>query len=385
MVQVVTSKSWGSRIINAFWGVLVGLALIVGACILIPWNENNGLRTAQSLEQAKAVLVPVSISPVDPKNNLHVVYFSGDALTKDVLHDSVLGISETAIKLDRKVEMYQWEENKETKTEKSFGGSEQEVTNYTYKQVWSDSLIDSSDFREQTGHQNPSKMKIKSHSQSAQDVTVGDFHLSADLIGQINADKAVSFEKFDATALQNKLGMPVKVVDDEIYVGSDPDMPKIGDYRISVNVVVPPQTVSVIAQQNDKTLQAYMAPSGRSVSLLEMGYHSSDEMILNAESANRIMTWVLRGVSLLMMIIGFALLMKPFSVLADVIPFVGSLVAVGTGFVAFVAGLGLWAIVTAIAWFAVRPLWAIGLIAIVAIIIYFFVARKRSLSAEKGG
>ena len=111
MVQEVTTKSWGSRIISALWGILIGIGLIIAAFFVVFWNEGHGLRTAQSLEQAQKVLVSVPNSPIDSKNDNKVVYFSGLATTNDVLADSLFGISEKAIKLERKVEMYQWEEN----------------------------------------------------------------------------------------------------------------------------------------------------------------------------------------------------------------------------------------------------------------------------------
>jgi hypothetical protein len=98
--------------------------------------------------------------------------------------------------------------------------------------------------------------------------------------------------------------------------------------------------------------------------LLETGQHSSQELIGNAESENQLLTWVLRAASLLMMIFGISLLMQPLVVIADVLPFLGSIVGLGTGFVAFASGLVIWSIATGVAWFAIRPLWSIGLILI---------------------
>lgn len=377
MVQEVTTQSWGSRIMSSLWGILIGLFLIGVSFFVVFWNEGHGLRTAQSLEQAQKVLISVPNSPVDPKNDNKVIYFNGLATTNDVLTDSLFGISEKAIKLERKVEMYQWEENSDTQTEKQMGGSEKEVTNYTYAQTWSEKLISSKEFKEQTGHQNPAAMSIQSKNQSTEKVTVGDFHLPGGLITQISGETAVDLSKVDTAALQTKFNKPVKHVGDGLYAGADPQSPQIGDLRVSLFVVFP-QNVSVIGQQITNTLQAYLAPAGQTVLLLEMGQVSSQQMIENALTGNQIMTWVIRLVSLFMMIMGFALLLKPLSVLADVIPFLGSLVGFGTGLVAFVCGLVLWAVATAIAWFVVRPLWAIGLIVIAAAISYvLFAAKKR--------
>src|SRR5579862_3463810 len=154
MVQEVTTTSWGKRIINAFLGVIIGIALIIGAFYLIFWNEGNGLHTAQSLEQTEKVLISIPNKPIDPKNNNQVIYMSGLATTEDILKDTLFNVSEKAIQLNRKVEMYQWKEDVETKKEKQLGGSEQEVKTYTYHKEWSTDLVLSNKFKDQAGHEN---------------------------------------------------------------------------------------------------------------------------------------------------------------------------------------------------------------------------------------
>ncbi len=52
------------------------------------------------------------------------------------------------------------------------------------------------------------------------------------------------------------------------------------------------------------------------------------------------------------------------SVIADVIPILGTIVGAGTGFVAFVLGLAWSLVVIAVAWVRFRPLLAGGLIAV---------------------
>jgi hypothetical protein len=376
MVQEVTTTSWGSRIMSAFWGVLFGIALIIGSCYLVFWNEGNGLHTAQSLEEAQRVLISVPNAPVDPKNDNLVIYTSGLATTDDVLHDALFDVSEKAIQLNRHVEMYQWEQEEDTKTEKNMGGSETETKTYTYKQTWSSSLIDSSEFKEAEGHRNPASMPIESKIQYAQKVTLGDFTLPDDMVKSMSGDKDVDLAKANVESLKEKFGKPVHHQAEGLYFGDDMNTPKIGDLRVTMTEVLP-GTVSVIAQQNGTTMQPYMAQAGKTVSLLEMGQVSPQEMIHNAEMENVVMTWLLRLASLLLMMLGFGLIMKPVAVLADVVPFFGSMVGFGTGLIAFICGLGLWTVALAISWFVVRPLWAVGLIVIVSAFCYWLYVRKK--------
>lgn len=379
MVQEITTTSWGKRIINAFFGVLIGIALIIGGIYLVFWNEAHGLHTAQSLQQAQNILISIPTTPVDPKNNMHVVYLSGLATTDETLNDPLFNVAEKAIQLNRQVQMYQWKEDVSTKTEKNLGGSEQEIKTYSYRQIWSSEPIDSSRFKEQAGHENPSIMPIQSKIQYANKVTVGDFFLPSQLITQISGDNSVDLSKADMVLLQAKFNKPAHADGESIYIGDNSTSPKIGDLRITMTVVPPQKTVSIIAQQSGSTLQPFMANAGQAVILIEMGQVSPEQMIHHAQVQNEEMTWLLRLVTLVMLIFGFGLILNPIVILSDVVPFFGSLVSIGTLFIAFVCGLSLWTISIAIAWFAFRPVFAIGIILVTAVICYLLYLHKKNL------
>ncbi len=384
MVQEISTQSWGSRIGGTFAGVLFGILLIIGAFFLIFWNEGKALHTAQSLQQAQQVLITVPNAPINDQNNLRVIYFTGDATTEDVLEDPLFNISEKAIKLERKIEMYQWQENVETKKEKEMGGSEKEIKNYTYSKTWSSSLIDSSTFKEQTGHENPAELLIKPREKYATTVTVGDFHLPTELIKKIGGATVYDLSKTEMSELQTKVKKPITPTDEGIYIGENSQIPAVGDMKVSEFIINIPQTVSIIGQQTTDTVQAYVAPAGESVLLLETGKSSPEVMIQNALDENQLMTWILRICSLVMMMIGVSLILKPFAILADFLPFLGSIVEFGTGIIAFILGLFLWGIGIAIAWVTVRPLWAVGFILGIAVICYWlFVIRKKKAKASQ--
>ncbi len=60
-----------------------------------------------------------------------------------------------------------------------------------------------------------------------------------------------------------------------------------------------------------------------------MGEFSSAELFRQAKQMNILLTWALRVGGMLLMWFGFGLLLRPFSVLADVVPFIGSIVFSG--------------------------------------------------------
>lgn len=384
MVQEITTTSWGSRILGSFFGVLFGIALIIGSFVAVFWNEGSSLHTSQSLQQTQQVLITVPASPIDEKNNMKVIYFTGEAVTDDELSDSLLKYKVNAIKLIRHVTMYQWQEDSKTETDKQYGGSEKNVTTYTYKTVWSDDPIDSTQFKEQTGHINPATMPFKSHESQATNVTVGDFKLPQELIYNISGKSTVESSKIDLSNLQSKTKLKVQPTDEEIYVGNDPQYPVVGDMKITL-VEVLPQTVSVIAQQTGDILQGYKAPAGKTIALLTSEEKSPDAMIQDALSENSLMAWIIRLATLIGLMVGVYLILKPLTVMLDVIPFLGSLASFGMGLIAFVIGLLLWGVATAIAWFVVRPLIAIILLVIIIGICYLIIKKRHKTIQQQSG
>lgn len=130
MDEEVTTTSWSSRLKDSVADILIGIVLIAGAIVLVFWNEGHALHRAQSLAQAENILIPIPNAPINQQNNLKVVYLSGFATTKENLVDALLGITINAICLNRKVEMYQWQEKTETRTESLSGGSEKNKNLY---------------------------------------------------------------------------------------------------------------------------------------------------------------------------------------------------------------------------------------------------------------
>jgi hypothetical protein len=68
------------------------------------------------------------------------------------------------------------------------------------------------------------------------------------------------------------------------------------------------------------------------------------------------------------------------SVLADIVPFFGTVVGYGTGSLAFLLALSLWLITVGIGWVAYRPLLGIGLLILSAGLIFLLV---RGISRSK--
>ena len=82
-----------------------------------------------------------------------------------------------------------------------------------------------------------------------------------------------------------------------------------------------------------------------------------------------------------MMLIGLSMVLKPLSVLADVIPFLGDLVGMGTSAVAFLVALACWLVVIAVAWLVYRPVLGILLLVAAAAVVFLLLQKRKKAKA----
>ena len=359
----VTSQGWFSRIGDSIKGLLFGGVLFVAAFPLLWWNEGRAVQTYKSLQEGKGAVVSVKAEAPDPANESRLVHLSGQASTQETLVDPMFQVKEQAIRLHRKAEIYQWLEQKKSEKRKKLGGGEETVTTYTYTKDWREGLVDSSSFKEPAGHANPSEPPVRSDSWQAREVKVGGFQLSDGLTGSIRRTVDVAYTQQTLDALPAALKAKARLQGTGLYVGGDPSSPSVGDARVTFSKV-PPADVSIIAQQAGARLGPYQTKAGDRLEMLDAGIIGADVMFKGAEQANTVMTWILRLVGFLVMLFGMLMLLRPVRVLADVVPFMGTLVGMGLGLVAFAVAAPLTLMTIAVAWVAHRPVLGVTLIAL---------------------
>lgn len=110
--------------------MLAGLAFFVLSFPLLFWNEGHAVRTARSLTEGAGMVKSVSADRVDSANEGALVHLTSRAATTEMLTDPDLGVSANALKLDRRVEMYQREETEKSDTRRSWAASLKTVTTY---------------------------------------------------------------------------------------------------------------------------------------------------------------------------------------------------------------------------------------------------------------
>lgn len=373
----VTSESWFSRLGGAFTGVLIGLVIVLISFPLLFWNEGRAVKTYKTLKEGGGAVITVLANAVDPGNEGKLVHLIGKADTEATLTDPVFKISANALRFKRNVEMYQWKEHKRSEERKKFGGGTETVTEYTYSKEWSSSLTKSANFKNESGHYNPDSMPYSALEKTADNVTLEAFVLSPSLVSKISNFKAI--EITSETPLPVALQDTAQVHDSGFYIGENPASPQVGDMRVTFQVVKPSE-VSVIAKQTGKTFEPYLTTVGGTIELLQVGTHSAVAMIEQAQADNTVLTWLIRLGGIILMIVGFVMMLKPLSVLADVLPIAGTIVGAGTGIIAFLLGTVLSVITIAIAWIFYRPLLGVLLLVVA---VGLLVLIKKKLIASK--
>lgn len=376
----VTSQSWFGRIGSSIKGIIFGLILFIVAFPVLFWNEGRAVKTYKTLKEGKGQVITVESATVDAANEGKLVHMTGLATTEEILADATFGISENAIKIRRTVEMYQWQEKKSSSKKKRVGGSEKTTTTYNYSKVWSDKLISSSKFKKSSEHKNPSSMPYSENKVSAKTVKVGAFDLSSSLINKVGPYEKMAMDS--SKTLPAEIASKGKIHDGSFYIGTDPASPKVGDVRISFQIVKPLE-VSLVSQQLGSSFEPFLSKTGKTLEMLSPGTLSTEAMFIQAEKSNATLTLILRVVGFVLMFIGLVMVLRPLSVLADVLPFLGNLVSMATGLVAFLVA-GICALVTiAVAWVVYRPLLGVALLIAAGGLAYFLITASKKKAKAK--
>ena len=341
-------------------GILGGLLLLVIGVGILWSNEGRTVKTQSAISEAKKTFINVKSDKVNSKNEGKLVATKGKiTLDEDnMLKDDIFGISKNAVKLKRKVEMYQWNEECET--------DENDNEKCTYKKVWDEDLIDSSEFSE-SGHNNPSEMLYETEEYISEDVHLGAFILPEELIKSLKYDKKVGVDQIKEQYNNSKEN--VKVSDRYLSTVKE-DTPEIGDIRISYEYTTP-KAVSVMAVQTDNTFEAFTSKKGKDIYTIVEGNKTGIQILENMASSNKAMKWFLRFLGVFLVISGFTSMFSLLSNLTSKVPVLGSIVGGATSLVSTILGIATSLIVISIAWFRFRPVLSIILIVIVVALILF--------------
>ena len=357
----VTSQGWVSRIGSSIKGILFGVFLFLASFFLLFWNEGRTVERTQTLNEGSGVVVSVDAITLNPANQEKLIHFSAFVTSDDTLVDKTFDVEAKALRLNRKVEIYQWVETSESHSETAMGGEKTTTTTYSYNKAWKDELKSSGSFKRPEGHINPNDMPFTKRNLTTDNAKAGAFHLSAAMINKLN--KLEAFNLDTNKPLPKLATKSIHYYGNGFYIGKESNTPQVGDMKVTYSVLKP-QDISVVAQQQGDTVTTYNTEAGGSIAMIVSGKRSAESMFKQAHKDNVMMMWVLRGVGFAMMVIGLSMIFMPLSVIADVVPFIGSIVGGGTVVFAVLMAMVLSLVTVAFAWIFYRPLIGLGLLAI---------------------
>uniref|UniRef100_A0A7S0FVI3 Transmembrane protein 43 n=1 Tax=Minutocellus polymorphus TaxID=265543 RepID=A0A7S0FVI3_9STRA len=352
----VSYESFGDRLKGSCAGICIGLLLFFGSFPLLFWNEERAVERYDLLQEGEENTVSINSLQIDPSNEGKLLHFTADIVNGgDAIVDPVFGILSDGLKLRRSAEMYQWDEDVQTRTTTTTGGKKKTTKTYSYNKRWQTYLINSNNFR-RSGYNNPQYMRFEGEVLDASVIMIGAFTLPDRLVDQIYWGRELQVSIDDITDESLRSEAQYDGSTGGFYFGSNPSYPDIGDQRVSFSET-PSSTITIVGVQSGNTLTAFVSETGEGgdVLLFKEGNFTAAEMYDQAEAENAAATWILRFVGFAAMALGIYLIFRPIEVFADIIPCVGSIVGCGIVFMAVLIAAILSSITIAIAWLVAHP------------------------------
>jgi hypothetical protein len=337
---------------NPLVAALFGILMVPGSVALQAWNEYRTVHRTRGLLEAEADVQSIR-DPFTVQSELEgkLVHLTGEAVTNETLRDPVFGVEQIGITMRRRVEMYQWEEDKHQDDGK---------TTYRYTKGWHEGRINSESFSQSSSHHNPMP-SFSSWKATAAHVMVGEYELSGNLKSQKNDYIQVQLDLANIKGhLDAEAAAIITIQNSQLYFpagGGTLGAPDVGDTRILFDLV-PTGPIGLMARLQGNSFGEYKTSNGEPIEKLYPGTLSAAEVIAKLKLENLTLAWVLRGVGFVICLIGITLIFAPAQALFRWIPLVGNitggLILVVSGITAVVLSL----LTISISWIAVRPMLA---------------------------
>lgn len=345
--------------------IVLGVILVLAGSIALFWNEWRSAGQIATLRAGEHSIVELSPARVPPLPVDGLVHLAGEARPAQAIGDPLFPVSGRVLRLDRKVEMYQWRERME-----GTGGSSSDHQ-VRYDRVWAEGRIPSERFRERMGHVNPQAPAFASERFTAEDATLGVYGLGPALLDLLPASEALPVP---AGGELHADGVALRAFG-AYFANADPDRPAIGAIRVSFHAV-PAGDITVLGGLDGSIIDAWQAPGGGRIAMAERGILGAEALLRGAYRENSLKTWLIRGAGTLALFVGFSILV---SRLVRTMPWLAEIAATSSKRrIAFTAALAWLLGIVALAWLLFRPLMSLGLVAAALVLLAaFHLARRR--------
>ncbi|MCD7787611.1 MAG: TMEM43 family protein [Firmicutes bacterium] len=266
------------------FSIVMGIILIVIASVCVVASLSDAAYANEAIKYFNANCYQRSSGTYDENNTGYAVVVIGDFVYDEGgAADPIFGVSVDSVLLYRTSEMYQWTLNDEG----------------VYELIWSEELIDSSDYDDE--HQNPTSYpsNLKSNYYSAHNVTLGDYSVSDEQLLLIESDSIASLPLTSVDVNGYSVAEGSYITNSEDY-----SSPEAGDVRISYSYVTT-TTATLVGKQRTTNIVSFNYDDGGYVffRVLDGKYYQSDVVALYYSEAPNVM-WLLFIAALIVAVFG---------------------------------------------------------------------------------
>ena len=300
----------------------LGYVLFAMAIAILLVGEIHSAKNGDMLKEVGNSLVEAdSLAVRDTTLEGKALHAVGLATTPDILSDEDFGFSANAIYLKRNVLYYQLiETSYEEVVGEDEDGDDITETRYEYHYGWSNEPVKSRHFHEKRYRDtNFVLQEIGTAEFWAKDVYFGAYRLSDVLSKQMTVCTGALTDDVPLEALEKwneKLvahfgsqRQYVRPNGTNIYFGAHPDSPRVGDVRVSFDVVLP-QEVSLLCGVAGDSLSYYYSPNKARMAVLRQGNYPAEELIKAQGEDNSDTTASSRAVGFLQLFFGLWIMIK---------------------------------------------------------------------------
>ncbi len=331
---------------------LIGIIICILSIVTLIYNETSYVNTLKIINNISKDTIKLSPYSQQIKKDQNV-YMAGVVYSSQTLSDNIINIPK-AIALFRTCEMYQWQEIKDN-------------DKYIYNKVWNRKVINSSKFKEKYRY-NPSIMEYPPKVIYANNIFLGNFNISEEIIDKINSINKITQLPYNDN---------FKIYNGFYFTGNNYDTPEIGDQKIFYSYIPSGIKLSIIAKLSNNKLVNMDAKYGNFVIVRE-GLVDFKTMIEDYKSINYKNNWLNRGIGIILMFIGINFIMQSAATFQYKLPFWGKLNQQATFLYTILITLSLSTIAISICWVSLHPEFT-TLLLILSVLLLISLKKKKKI------